>query len=197
VSPPAVFSEGGPPPTRQTTIIRYPNRRLYDRSQGRYVTLQDIEDAVRQGVTVTVRDSKTGEDLTRLTLAQILLERHPERMDLFPASFLHLALRANEVMLTFLREHVRQSLAYAELMQRAAPFGPLLAPAEWMRTLLPGNTPQDTRDDAAMLDALTRRIAELERRIEELQAAPDERRPGAAGEYRQRRGRKNEKRKPD
>ena len=110
-------SDGGPAEAAETTIIRYPNRRLYDRSQGRYVTLQDVAETVRRA-----RDrhraaySKgTGEDLTRPILMQILLERHPERMELFPVPFLHLALRANDVMLGFLREYARRSLAYAEL----------------------------------------------------------------------------------
>lgn len=127
MSTPEARSDGGPPPANPAptpgegrvgaTIIRYPNRRLYDRSQGRYVTLQDVEETVRRGVTVTVRDSKSGEDLTRPILVQILLERHPEWMELFPVSFLHLALCANEVMLGFLRESVRRSLTYAEMMQ--------------------------------------------------------------------------------
>jgi polyhydroxyalkanoate synthesis repressor PhaR len=188
VSAPEDRSEGGPAEAGEATIIRYPNRRLYDRSRGRYVTLQDVEEAVRRGVTVTVRDSKTGDDLTRPVLAQILLERHPERMDLFPASFLHMALRANEAVLGLLREHVQRSLAYAEMMQRAGPLRPLLAPADWMRAFLPGLPPPERRDDAPVLDALTRRIAELERRIEELQAAPEEPRPGTARKGRPRRG---------
>ena len=107
----------GPPPDGPAVIVRYPNRRLYDRSEGRYVTLQDVEEKVRRGLTVTVRDSKTGDDLTRAVLTQILLERHPERMALFPVSFLHLAIRANDAMLGLLTEYVRQSLAYAELLQ--------------------------------------------------------------------------------
>src|SRR3954470_12265222 len=52
-----------PAEPEMVTIIRYPNRRLYDRSLGRYVTLKDVEDTIRQGRTVSVRDSKTGEDL--------------------------------------------------------------------------------------------------------------------------------------
>ena len=107
----------GPAADGPAVIVRYPNRRLYDRSEGRYVTLQEVEEKVRRGRTVTVRDSKTGEDLTRAVLTQILLERHPERMGLFPVSFLHLAIRANEAMLGLLTEYVRQSLAYAELLQ--------------------------------------------------------------------------------
>ncbi len=190
MSTPEEPSQEGPAEAAGATIIRYPNRRLYDRSRGRYVTLQDVEETVRRGGTVTVRDSKTGEDLTRPILVQILLERHPKRMELFPVPFLHLALRANEVMLGVLREYVRRSLPYAELMQRAASFNPLLTPAEWMRTLMPGLPPLDNPGASSSaqasgdLDLLKSRIAELERRIEEVQAAPTPPGPGAAGKGR-------------
>jgi polyhydroxyalkanoate synthesis repressor PhaR len=66
------------------TVVRYPNRRLYDRSQARYVTLQEVAAMVREGKTVTVRDSKTDEDLTTTTLMQILLDQHPERAGCSP-----------------------------------------------------------------------------------------------------------------
>ncbi len=169
MSTPEGPSEGGP-----AVIVRYPNRRLYDRSEGRYVTLQDVEEKVRGGRTVTVRDSKTGEDLTRVVLTQILLERHPERMALFPVSFLHLAIRANEAVLGALSEYVRQSLAYAEMLQQAAPVNPLLAPQAWLRAFLPGAAPAGPDPG---VEAMARRLAELERRLEELGAEPP---PGGA-----------------
>jgi polyhydroxyalkanoate synthesis repressor PhaR len=166
-----------PSESEAVTIIRYPNRRLYDRSQAKYVTLQDVEDTVRRGRTVVVRDSKTGEDLTRSVLTQLLLERHPERMDLFPTSLLHLMIRANEVMLGVIRDSVRQSLLYIEMFQRMAPFNPLGVPQEWLRTFLPGlplqGPPENQapRGTEADLDALLRRIGDLERRLAEVDAA--------------------------
>jgi polyhydroxyalkanoate synthesis repressor PhaR len=159
-----VSTPEGPLPGGPAVIVRYPNRRLYDRSEGRYVTLPDVEEKVRRGLTVTVRDSKTGEDLTRAVLTQILLERHPERMELFPVPFLHLAIRANEAMLGLLTEYVRQSLTYAELLQHAAPVNPLLAPQAWLRAFLP----------AAGVDAIASRLAELERRLDQLRAGGGE-----------------------
>jgi hypothetical protein len=149
------------------------------------VSLRDVEDAVRRGVNVSVRDSRTGEDLTRAVLTQIILERYPERMGLFPIPFLHLVLRANESMLAFLRDCLGQSLAYAELLHRASPVNPLLSLSGWMRSFAPGPAPQGAPDappppeGGADLDALTRRLAELERRLEELQAGAT---PDAAAE---------------
>jgi polyhydroxyalkanoate synthesis repressor PhaR len=186
---------GGPADPEPATIIRYPNRRLYDKSQGRYVTLRDVEEKVRRGGTVVVRDSKTGEDLTRTVLTQIILEQHPERMNLFPVSFLHLVIRANTTLLGFLRDYVRQSLAYAEMLQRAAPLNPLAVPGEWMQAFLPGSPPRSQPEATPPpeappdSDALARRVADLERRLEELQASAGKPGPAAAsGRARPQRG---------
>ena len=55
-------------------IRRYGNRKLYDPQARRYVTLEDVARVVAEGQDVEVVDQKTGEDLTNLTLAQVLLE---------------------------------------------------------------------------------------------------------------------------
>jgi polyhydroxyalkanoate synthesis repressor PhaR len=62
----------GPSPR---SIRRYGNRKLYDSAARRYVTLDGLARLVADGVEVVVVDQKTGEDLTSLTLAQVLLER--------------------------------------------------------------------------------------------------------------------------
>ena len=56
------------------SITRYENRKLYDAAERRYVTLDQLRARVAAGEEVEVVDRKTGEDLTTLTLAQILLE---------------------------------------------------------------------------------------------------------------------------
>jgi polyhydroxyalkanoate synthesis repressor PhaR len=153
-------------------IKRYPNRRLYDRQARRYITLQDLEDLVHQGKKIEVRDSKTGEDLTRAILTQILIERHPEKMDMFPVAMLHGILQANDLVLEFFRAYLRQSLAILEQMQKpATPFSPFLAPMDWMRTIIPPTLPfpvprppdsTSTLQHHADLDS---RLSELEERI--------------------------------
>ncbi|SRR5579883_125082 len=177
-------------PQEVVTIIRYPNRRLYDRSRGAYVTLQDVEDTVRRGGNVSVRDSKTGEDLTRSLLTQIIMERHPERMDLFPLSLLHSIIRTDGIMFAFLRDSVRQALQYVEILQRAAPFNPLLSAQEWLRAFLPeGRSRHGSESDAG---ALLRRIGELERRLDELRNAAQERPPRSSP----RKKKRDERRRP-
>jgi polyhydroxyalkanoate synthesis repressor PhaR len=66
-----VRSLDGPAPR---VIRRYGNRKLYDPQAGRHVTLEDVARIVAGGREVEVVDQKTGEDLTSLTLAQVLLE---------------------------------------------------------------------------------------------------------------------------
>ncbi|HRO64582.1 polyhydroxyalkanoate synthesis repressor PhaR, partial [Thermomonas sp.] len=58
----------------QRVIKKYPNRRLYDTSTSTYVTLAEVRQLVMNGETVAVRDAKSGEDLTRSILLQIILE---------------------------------------------------------------------------------------------------------------------------
>jgi len=55
-------------------IKKYGNRRLYDTSTSRYITLEEIATLVRSGKAVQVVDAKTGQDLTRVTLTQIIME---------------------------------------------------------------------------------------------------------------------------
>ncbi len=118
-------------------ITRYPNRRLYNRTTGQYVTLQELEQHVCAGQNIVVTDSKTGEDLTRALLAQMILERHPKRMELFPIWFLHHLLRTNDTMLDWLRVYLRQSFSYLESLTTAVPAAPPLAPGfDWLRPMM-------------------------------------------------------------
>ena len=144
-------------------IQRYPNRRLYDRAHRRYVTLAEIEELVRQGRIVKIQDSKSGEDLTRQVLTQILIERHPEKMELFPIALLHGLLRANDLAAGLWEAYLRQALLALESLQRTVL--PLSTPLAWLPTWLPGLTspPPLPRNDSA--DPLADRLAALEDRI--------------------------------
>lgn len=55
-------------------VKKYPNRRLYDTAQSRYITLEDLADRIKAGADVLVQDVTTGADLTQSTLTQIILE---------------------------------------------------------------------------------------------------------------------------
>jgi polyhydroxyalkanoate synthesis repressor PhaR len=56
-------------------IKKYPNRRLYDTVESKYITLADVRGLVLEGVEFCVKDQKTGEDITRSILLQIISEQ--------------------------------------------------------------------------------------------------------------------------
>ncbi|MEO1229022.1 MAG: polyhydroxyalkanoate synthesis regulator DNA-binding domain-containing protein [Myxococcota bacterium] len=62
------------PRKSEVTVKKYSNRRLYDTSDSRYITLDELAQKIRGGAVVKVVDAKTGDDLTQATLAQIILE---------------------------------------------------------------------------------------------------------------------------
>jgi polyhydroxyalkanoate synthesis repressor PhaR len=70
------------------TIKRYANRKLYDTEAKQYVTLDGIAGLVRQGEDIQVVDNETGEDLTAVTLSQIILEREKAGRGQLPKSIL-------------------------------------------------------------------------------------------------------------
>ncbi len=74
--------------TKPIVIKRYENRKLYDTSRSVYVTLEDIAALIRDGQEIKVIDAKTNEDLTKSTLAQIVLEQERDKKNLLPLSFM-------------------------------------------------------------------------------------------------------------
>jgi polyhydroxyalkanoate synthesis repressor PhaR len=60
---------------KERLIKKYANRRLYDASQSRHVTLDDIREFIIQGEKISVVEDKTGEDITRLILLQVIAEQ--------------------------------------------------------------------------------------------------------------------------
>ncbi|WP_300540657.1 polyhydroxyalkanoate synthesis repressor PhaR [Maricaulis sp.] len=69
-------------------IKKYANRRLYDTSTSQYVTLDYLRDLVKKGTDFQVVDAKSGEDLTRGVLAQIIFEEESRGANLLPVEFL-------------------------------------------------------------------------------------------------------------
>src|ERR1044072_4504572 len=65
-------------------IKRYANRKLYDTEHSRYVTLDQIAEMIRHGDDVKIVDNKTKEDLTSVTLAQIIFEEEKRQKSFLP-----------------------------------------------------------------------------------------------------------------
>jgi polyhydroxyalkanoate synthesis repressor PhaR len=81
-------------PEQPITIKKYANRRLYNTGTSTYVTLEDLAGMVKAGEDFVVHDAKTGEDITRQVLAQIIFEQeNKEGQSLLPITFLRQLIR--------------------------------------------------------------------------------------------------------
>jgi polyhydroxyalkanoate synthesis repressor PhaR len=69
-------------------IQKYANRRLYNKATSSYITLEDLSKMVKEGVDFEVRDAKSGEDITRKVLTQIIFEEEGRGQNLLPIQFL-------------------------------------------------------------------------------------------------------------
>jgi polyhydroxyalkanoate synthesis repressor PhaR len=69
-------------------LKKYPNRRLYDTSTSKYITLEDVRRLVLDGVQFVVRDSKTDEDITRSVLLQVIAEQEEAGQPIFTVPIL-------------------------------------------------------------------------------------------------------------
>jgi polyhydroxyalkanoate synthesis repressor PhaR len=77
-----------------TTIKKYANRRLYNTGTSTYVTLEDLAAMVKEGEDFLVYDAKTGDDITRSVLAQIIFEQENKAgQNLLPTTFLRQLIR--------------------------------------------------------------------------------------------------------
>jgi len=81
-------SSGQPGGTKPVVVKKYANRRLYNTATSSYVTLDDLATLIKEGGDFVVHDAKTGEDLTRSVLTQIIVEQEQKGQNLLPISFL-------------------------------------------------------------------------------------------------------------
>ncbi|HPF40099.1 MAG TPA: polyhydroxyalkanoate synthesis regulator DNA-binding domain-containing protein [Phycisphaerae bacterium] len=137
-------------PSRQRyEITKYPNRRFYDATGRRHVTLSDLYELVRSGHEIVVTDKTSGRDITNIVLTQIILEHDPPKMDLFPASLLHQAIQMNETMArSFIDQYLGRAMeAFSQskrqfdsfLRQSGIPTMPGVTPSmEWFQSMFPG-----------------------------------------------------------
>lgn len=69
-------------------IKKYANRRLYNTETSVYITLDELKEMIKAGRNFIVQDAKTGEDLTRQALAQIIFEQETKGLAMLPTEFL-------------------------------------------------------------------------------------------------------------
>ena len=111
------------PGRKETVDIRkYPNRRFYDATHGRHLTLEDIRSLIKDGHDVRVTDSRTSADITGKVMTQIILDLDSPKLELFPAALLAEIIRVNDHLLKgyfekFLSDATRVFIDYQRLME--------------------------------------------------------------------------------
>ncbi len=110
----------GPASKGPRVLKKYPNRRLYDTRASSYITLADVKKMVLQGDEFEVRDAKSGEDLTRSILLQIILEEEAGNVPMFSTQTLSQIIRfyghaMQGVMGTYLEKNMQ---AFADMQRR-------------------------------------------------------------------------------
>jgi len=192
-------------------VRKYPNRRFYDVTRSRHVTLNDLYELVRDGCQIVVSDSKTGADITNVVLTQIILEHDPPKLDLFPSALLHQAIQSNQQMVRqFIDQYFAQAMDafvssrrhFDDFLAKSG-FSALspTAPLDWVRMLLPGarSRTDQPREPAASsptaantshdtLDELRERIATLSAEVESLRTTTKKKRRGSAPHQQRPRG---------
>ena len=106
-------------------IKKYPNRRLYDTANSGYITLVDVKQMVLENLDFRVIDAKTGNDLTRTILLQIILEEEAGGMPMFSSEMLAQMIRfygsaQQTIMGSYIEQNVTAFLAIQKKLQDQA-----------------------------------------------------------------------------
>ena len=124
-------------------IKKYGNRRLYDTAASRYVNLDEIAGLIRQGKDVRILDAKTGKDLTRVTLTQIITEDAKDKPTGLPLELLRqLVVASDEVRQEFVMWYLKSAFDAYEKVQGAVQSrlgevqSAILSPVEMMAKFL-------------------------------------------------------------
>ena len=92
-------------------IKKYPNRRLYDTEESRYITLADVRDLVINKIDFTVIDKKSGDDITRTILLQVIAEQEQQGEHVMSTGFLSQVIRSyGDAVPDFVSNYLEQSL---------------------------------------------------------------------------------------
>jgi polyhydroxyalkanoate synthesis repressor PhaR len=154
-------------------VKRYANRKLYDTERSCYVTLDDIATMIKAGEEVRVIDNKSGEDLTSVTLAQIIFETEKKR-SFMPLGLLRdLIQNGGETLSEFARERVERVQTAAHEFRETA---------QKLRSEFERLTHRKENGDNSVMPAkLNDLVASSQRAFDELQRNVEERIKGSVG----------------
>lgn len=155
-------------------IKKYGNRRLYDTAASRYVNLDEIGGFIREGKDVRVVDAKTGKDLTRVTLTQIITEDAKDKPTGLPLELLRqLVVASDEVRQEFVMWYLKSAFdAYQKVQDtfqsRLGDVQSAIAsPVQMLNKFLgtPPSVGPPPSESKSEVDKLRKRVAELEARL--------------------------------
>ena len=165
--------------TSPTIVIKkYPNRRLYDTGRSRYINLEDIAAFIREGKDVQVVDAQTGEDLTRVTLTQIIVDDAKQQPTGLPLELLkQLIVSSDQVGREFIMWYLKSAYDAYHAVQtklqsgltemQAAAMSPIGMMKDFIQSQVVGKSAQESSAATTEeLRVLRERIAELEARME-------------------------------
>ena len=153
-------------------IKKYGNRRLYDTASSRYVNLDDLAEHIRAGREVQVVDAKSGQDLTRVILTQIITEDAKDKPTGLPLELLRqLIIASDEVRQEFLMWYLKSAFDTYQKLQDTVQNrlsevqSAILSPVDLMRRFLSttASASAETKEETE-IEALRKRVAELEGR---------------------------------
>ena len=163
----------------QTVVVKkYGNRRLYDTSGSRYVNLEGIAGMIRAGKQVQVIDAKSGEDLTRVTLTQIITEDAKHTPTGLPLELLRqLIVASDRTRQEFIMWYLKSAFDAYQTVQSKLQSGltgvqsAAMSPLSVMKGLIQSQladkpAPGARAEGGIELQQMRERIAELEARIE-------------------------------
>jgi polyhydroxyalkanoate synthesis repressor PhaR len=150
-------------------IKKYGNRRLYDTAGSRYVNLDDLAAHIRAGREVRVIDAKTGQDLTRVVLTQIITEDARDKPTGLPLELLRqLIVASDEVRQEFLMWYLKSAFETYQKLQDTVQNrlsevqSAILSPVDLMKRFLGSAQGTPESQSASEVEMLRKRVAELE-----------------------------------
>ena len=121
----------------QRVIKKYPNRRLYDTETSTYITLSEVKQFVMASQPLVVRDAKTGEDITRSILLQILLEKEAGGAPMFTEAVLANLIRFyGHTMQGFMGSYLEKNVqVFTDMQSKLTEQSQNLSPEMWTKYL--------------------------------------------------------------
>jgi len=165
---------------KRIELRKYQNRRYYNTTESRHMSLEEIHRKICDGKEIRVTDAKTGADITAKVLLQILLEYEPLKLDFFPAELLHQVIRVNDSILKeFFDNHFgrafeafcRSREQMDELLRRShlvpgAGGNPFISPFEAMNPFSVMFSGSQAKGAGA--EELAKQVEELRKQVEDL-----------------------------